>query len=282
MPILHAIVLGITQGLAEFLPISSSGHLVLVPWLFEWDDFNGDDSLQKAFDVALHLGTFVGALAYFRTDIVHYTRAGFGMLAGRFTGRGEQHRADGRIAWLLVLSAVPAALVGALLNSQIDRLDDEIWLIAVALIGFGLLLLWADRLGGTRKLDEFGVRDALVMGAAQAIALQPGASRSGVTITASRWAGFNRDSAARLSFLMSLPIIAGAGLYQFVSVMSDGGIPAEMRGAFVAGMVSAGITGWFAVWATLRIIRTRSFAPFVIYRVGVGVGVLVLLATGVR
>src|SRR5688500_13076483 len=133
MPILHAIVLGITQGLAEFLPISSSGHLILVPWLFGWDDFGGDDALHKAFDVALHLGTFVGALAYFRHDIVHSTRAGFGMFFGR-TGAREHHRTDGRIAWLLLLSAVPAATTGVVFGSQIEKLDDEIWLIGVALI----------------------------------------------------------------------------------------------------------------------------------------------------
>jgi undecaprenyl-diphosphatase len=277
MPIVHAIVLGITQGMSEFLPISSSGHLILVPWLFGWNDFKGNDALNKAFDVALHIGTLVGALAYFRADVARYTRAGLGQLR-----RGAPRTEDGNTAWLLLLSALPAALVGAALDSQIEKLDDKIWLIALALIAFGVVLLVADRLPGKRPVGEFRARDALAMGAAQIIALQPGASRSGVTITAARWRGFERDAAARLSFLMSLPIIAGAGFYKLVSVMTDGGIPSDLRRPFVAGMIASAITGWFAVWATLRIVRTRSFGPFVLYRVAAGVGVLVLLSTSFR
>jgi undecaprenyl-diphosphatase len=275
--IFHAIVLGITQGLSEYLPISSSGHLILVPWLFGWDDFAGDDHLKKTFDVALHMGTLAGALAYFRSDVVRYSRAALRMLADR-----EAASTDGRIGWLLLLSTVPAALVGALLGDTIEKLDDEIWLIAVALIVFGVLLFLADRLTGRRHVDEFRVRDAIVMGTAQMIALQPGSSRSGMTITASRWLGFERDSAARLSFLMSLPITAGAGLYKLVDVISNGGIPSDLRGAFVAGIIASGITGWFAVWGTLRFVRTRTFAPFVGYRVVVGVAALVILSTSFR
>lgn len=274
MPILHAIILGITQGLSEFLPISSSGHLTLVKWLFGWDDLQGNAGLDKAFDVALHLGTLVGAIAYFRVDIARYVRSGLAYLRG-----GEARTHDGRIAWLLVLSAVPGGIVGTVFNDQIDKLDDKIWLIAVALIAFGLVLWWADQLKGSRDSEAFSGRDALVMGAAQAIALQPGASRSGVTISAARKLGFQRDAAARLSFLMSMPIIAGAGLVKLASVMKDGGVPSDARSAFAVGMVTSAVTGWFAVWATLRIVRTRSFAPFVVYRVLLGVAVLALLAT---
>lgn len=277
MSIFHAIVLGITQGLSEYLPISSSGHLILVPWLFGWDDFAGNDHLKKTFDVALHMGTLAGALAYFRADVLRYSRAALGMLVDR-----DAKTTDGRIGWLLLLSTVPAALVGALLDNTIEKLDDKIWLIAIALIAFGLLLLWADRLTGRRKVDEFRVRDAIVMGTAQMIALQPGSSRSGMTITASRWLGFDRDSAARLSFLMSLPITAGAGAYKAADVISNGGIPSDLRGAFIAGIIASGITGWFAVWGTLRFIRTRTFAPFVGYRVAAGIAVLVILSTSFR
>lgn len=276
MPLLHALILGITQGLSEYLPISSSGHLVLVPWLFGWNDF-ADDSLKKTFDVALHMGTLAGALMYFRTDIARYTREGLRALRAP-----KQASPDGRIAWLLVLSAMPAAAVGAIASSQIEKLDNEIWLIAIMLIAMGLLLLVADRLVGTRELGEFRMRDALIVGGAQLIALQPGASRSGMTITAGRWLGFNRDAAARLSFLMSLPITAGAGLYKFTDVMSSGGIPEGMRGGFAVGMIASAITGWFAVWGTLRYVRTRTFAPFVIYRVILGLTVLGLLASSFR
>ncbi|HUP75627.1 MAG TPA: undecaprenyl-diphosphate phosphatase [Acidimicrobiales bacterium] len=277
MSIFHAIVLGITQGLSEYLPISSSGHLILVPWLFGWDDFAGNDHLKKAFDVALHMGTLAGALAYFRADVMRYSRASLRMI-----GHRDRSTVDGRIGWMLLLSAVPAALVGALLDSKIETLDDKIWLIAVMLIALGLLLLIADRLTGKRQVYEFRVRDAVIMGTAQMIALQPGSSRSGLTITAGRWLGFDRDSAARLSFLMALPIIAGAGVYKLADVIANGGIPSELRGAFVAGMITSGITGWFAVWGMLRFVRTRTFTPFVVYRVAAGIGVLILLSTSFR
>ncbi len=277
MPILHAIILGITQGLTEFLPVSSSGHLLLVPWLFGWNDLEGQDSLKKAFDVGLHMGTLSGAIAYFRSDLVRYTRAGLGGLAAPRT-----MSRDGRLAWCLVLSAVPAALVGAVLDSQIEKLSDDFWLIAVLLIAFGLLLLVADRLGGDRPLESVTTRDALLTGVAQVAALLPGVSRSGVTITMGRKLGLSRDAAARFSFLMSLIVIAGAGTYKLASVLAGDGIPAELRGAMVAGVVTSAITGWLAVWATLRFIRSRSFAPFTTYRVFVGLGVLALLATGVR
>ena len=277
MSIFHAIVLGITQGLSEYLPISSSGHLILVPWLFGWDDFAGNDHLKKTFDVALHMGTLAGALAYFRADVMRYSRASLRMLRHR-----DEKTTDGRIGWMLLLSTVPAALVGAALDNNIEKLDDKIWLIAIMLIAFGLLLLVADRLTGRRQVNEFRARDAVFMGTAQMIALQPGSSRSGLTITAGRWLGFDRDSAARLSFLMSLPITAGAGLYKLIDVISNGGIPSELRGAFVAGIIASGITGWFAVWGTLRFIRTRTFAPFVVYRVAAGIAVLTLLSTSFR
>ena len=267
MPILHAIALGITQGLSEFLPISSSGHLVLVPWLFGWDDFAADPGLKKAFDVALHLGTLVGAVAYFRADVARYVRA----LTP--AGRGTNDR---RLAWLLVASAVPAAITGAVLADPIERNTGFIWLVATMLIVFGLVLGWADHRPGTRSVDEVTLRDALLMGAGQAVALQPGVSRSGVTMTAGRLAGLGRVGAARFAFLMSLPITAGALVFKAVDVAGDGGIPHGFAAPFAWGIVASGVTGWFAVWGTLRLVKTRSFAPFVAYRVVVGVGVLVL------
>ena len=277
MSIFHAIVLGITQGLSEYLPISSSGHLILVPWLFGWHDFAGNDHLKKTFDVALHMGTLAGALAYFRADVMRYSRASLRMLAHR-----DEKTTDGRIGWLLLLSAVPAAIVGAALDNTIEKLDDKIWLIAVMLIALGLLLLVADRLTGRRQVDEFRMRDAVFMGTAQLIALQPGSSRSGLTITAGRWLGFDRDSAARLSFLMALPITAGAGVYKLADVLRNGGIPSDLRGPFIVGVITSGITGWFAVWGMLKYIRTRTFTPFVVYRVLAGAAVLILLSTSFR
>lgn len=268
MPIVHAIVLGITQGLSEFLPISSSGHLRLVPWLFGWDDFAGDPGLEKTFDVALHLGTLVGAVAYFRADIVRYLRAAF-------TAAGEGTD-DRRVAWLLVASTVPAAVTGALFADVIEERTGYIWLIATMLIVFGLVLGWADRRPGVRPVEDVRLRDALLMGAGQAVALQPGVSRSGVTMTAGRLAGLGRDGTARFAFLMSLPITAGALVFKGIDVAGEGGIPDGFAAPFAWGIVASGLTGWLAVWGTLKLIRTRSFAPFVTYRVVVGVAVLVL------
>ncbi|MCU1485925.1 MAG: uppP [Actinomycetia bacterium] len=298
MPILHALVLGIVQGLSEFLPISSSGHLRLVPWLLGWNDFDARPHLEKTFDVALHLGTLIGAVAYFRHDLVRIARGGLSTLRPRrravdpagttmsigvapAPGPEAPYGDEGKLAWLLLASAVPAAILGALLNDQVDKLAEHEWLIGLLLIVFGFVLLWADRLGGRRTADTFSLRDALVMGGAQALALAPGVSRSGATITAGRWAGLDRDSTARLSFLMSLPIIAGALLLEGAKLAKDG-MPHGFAAAFAVGIVASGITGYAAVWGTLRLIRTRTFTPFVVYRVLIGAGVLVIAATSFR
>ena len=272
MSILHAIVLGIAQGLTEYFPLSSSGHLILVPWLFGWDDFAGNESLKKTFDVALHLGTLGGAVAYFRHDIVRLCRAA--VLAPRSK--------DGRLAWLVALSAVPAAVTGALLADTIERNTDQIWMIAAMLIVGALALAWADGVRGKRTIDEVGPRDALAMGVAQALALQPGVSRAGVTITVGRFSGLGRDGAARFAFLMSLPIISGAVVFKWFDVSNEGGIPADFRAPFAWGIVASAITGYIAVWGTLKLLRTHSFAPFVLYRLVVGAGVLLLLASTFR
>ncbi|HEV7760214.1 MAG TPA: undecaprenyl-diphosphate phosphatase [Acidimicrobiales bacterium] len=269
MSIFHAIVLGITQGLAEYLPISSSGHLILIPWLFGWKDFAGDESLKKTFDVALHLGTLGGAVTYFRSDIRRLVRAAI----------LDPKRKDGRLAWLIALSAVPAAITGALLSSTIEDETDQIWVIAVMLIVGALALAWADGALGKRTIDEVTTKDAVIVGLAQAAALQPGVSRSGVTMTAGRFVGLGRDAAARFAFLMSLPVTAGALLFKFVDVQSDGGVPDDMRNAFIVGIVTSAITGYIAVWGTLKLVRSHSFAPFVLYRIVLGVFILLVLAT---
>jgi undecaprenyl-diphosphatase len=270
--IFHAIILGITQGLSEYLPISSSGHLVLVPWLFGWDDFAGNPGLEKSFDVALHLGTLVGAIAYFRKDIVRITGAAF----------RAPRTSDGRLGWLILLSAVPAAVTGALFADTIEENTDQIWLIAVMLIVGGLLLALADGTRGKRTIDEVSLTDALCMGVGQALALQPGVSRSGVTITIGRFVGLSRDGAARFAFLMSLPITAGALLFKWFDVQGEGGIPADYRAPFFWGIVASGITGYVAVWGTLKLVRTHSFLPFVVYRLILGGSILLLLATSFR
>jgi undecaprenyl-diphosphatase len=277
MPIFHAIVLGIVQGLSEFLPISSSGHLILVPELFNWTELTDHPSLNKTFDVALHVGTFVGAAWYFRHDLARYIAAAWRSLRDRAI-----RSVDERIAWLLVVSALPGAIVGATLEGVIEDHLGQPVLIGVMLIVFAFVLLLADRLPARRHQDDFRLRDALLMGTAQAVALQPGVSRSGITISMGRWLTFDRGAVARLSFLMSLPIIAGAGLFEGVEVIADGGIPDDYVAPFIWGMLAAAVSSFLVIGWLLRFLQTRSFAPFVVYRVAVGAAVILIFATGLR
>ena len=276
MALYQAIVLGLVQGFSEFLPISSSGHLVLTRWLFGWET-PGDASVEKAFDVALHFGTLAAVVAYFRRDLWRYVREGVRLL----WRRERPVDTDGRIAWLLVVATVPAALVGALFEDVIDRELGTPTIIGISLIVFGLLLWWADQQMGRRKVDEMSLRDSLIIGAAQTLALNPGTSRSGITMTAARQIGFDRDAAARVSFLLSVPVIAGAVVLKVGGLLAEG-VPVGMGGALVVGVITSGLSGWVAVWGTLHLIRTRTFSPFVVYRIVLGAVVLVIVATGWR
>jgi len=276
MPILHAIILGLVQGLSEFLPISSSGHLALVPWLFGWNDF-GSPAIEKAFDTALHLGTLLAVLFYLRQELVGYVREGVRVIIA-------PKRADmqmGRRAWLFVASAIPAGVVGAIGEDWVTEKLGKPVMIAISLIVFGLVLLWADRLAGERDEDSFSTRDAVLIGIAQVVALNPGTSRSGITITAARKFGFSRDAAARVSFLMSVPVIGGAVLFKLAKLAKDG-VPDGLMTPMIVGIVAAGISGWFAMWGMIRMLRSRNFNGFVIYRVLVGTGVLLLAASSIR
>lgn len=276
MPILHAIILGLVQGLSEFLPISSSGHLVLVPWLFGWNDF-GSPAIEKAFDTALHLGTLLAVLFYLRQELVGYVREGVRVIIA-------PKRADkqmGRRAWLFVASAIPAGVAGAIGEDWVTEKLGKPVMVAVSLIVFGLVLLWADRLAGERDEDSFSTRDAVLIGVAQVIALNPGTSRSGITITAARKFGFSRDAAARVSFLMSVPVIGGAVLFKLAKLAKDG-VPDGLMTPMIVGIVAAGISGWFAMWGMIRMLRNRNFNGFVIYRVLIGTGVLLLAASSIR
>ena len=276
MSIFHAIVLGLVQGLTEFLPISSSGHLILAPWLFGWNDFN-DIEIQRAFDAALHLGTLVAVLFYLRADLIPYVREGIKVVVAP----KKANKTIGRRAWLFVLSAVPAGIAGALAENWITEKLGTPALIAISLMLFGVVLVWADRQTGTRDLDSFSKRDALLIGAAQVLALNPGTSRSGITITAARKFGFSRDAAARVSFLMSVPVIGGAVLLKLTKLASDG-IPDGLLVPMIVGIIAAGISGWIAMWGMIRLLRSRSFTPFVMYRFVVGISVLSILATSFR
>ncbi|MEX2101382.1 MAG: undecaprenyl-diphosphatase UppP [Actinomycetota bacterium] len=276
MSILQAIVLGLTQGITEFAPISSSGHLILVPWLFGWDKLGSAD-LDKAFDVALHVGTLVGAVLYFRTDLWRYLQAWLGSIRHRRIASTDE-----RLAWALVIGTIPGAVVGATFEGLIQDELGAAALIAVMLAVFGVVLYLVDkRLPQTRSIEDVTVRHGLILGVAQAVALQPGVSRSGVTITAGRLLKLDRASAARFSFLLSIPIIAGAGLYEGVDLVRDG-FPSGSTGVFVAGMISAAISGFAVIAFLLSYLRRRDFAVFMWYRLGLAALVLLLIATGVR
>ena len=276
MPIIHAIVLGLVQGLSEFLPISSSGHLLLVPWLFGWNDFS-DVSVQKAFDVALHLGTLIAVIAYFRKDLVVYVRDGLRMVVQK----KKPHTTEGRLAWLLVVASIPAALVGAFVGDWIDEHLGKPVIIAASLIFFGLLLAWADRRRGERKFEVMSARDATLIGLAQVMALNPGTSRSGISISAARILGFDRDTAVRFSFLLSVPVTAGAVAVKMIELFKDG-IPEGLLMPMIIGIITAGISGWLAVAGLLKLIRSNSFDGFVIYRVAFGIAILAIAASSWR
>ena len=275
MSILQAIVLGLVQGATEFAPVSSSGHLILVPWMFGWGAI-GDADLQKSFDVALHMGTLLGALIYFRHDVARYAGAWFRSIAAR-----QMSTPDERIAWALVVGTIPGAIAGALFENVIQEKLGAPLLIALMLVAFALLLVIVDRRARSdRPFDSIGPREGLLLGTAQALALQPGVSRSGVTITAARAMGLDRESAARFSFLLSLPIIAGAGVYKAVDLAQTGlqGHAAE----FVAGMVASAISGFVVIWGVLRYLKRHDFMIFLWYRVAVAVVVLVLILANIR
>jgi undecaprenyl-diphosphatase len=273
--VLQAIVLGITQGLTEFAPVSSSGHLILVPWLFNWHILD-DPALNKTFDVALHLGTLIGALIYFRHDVARYLAAAVRSLRQRAV-----RTTDERLAWILVIGTIPGALAGALFEGVIEENLGKPWLIAVMLAVFGIVLLIVDRTSRSdRKLEDLELRDAIVVGVAQAIALQPGVSRSGVTITAARGLGVERASAARFSFLLSLPIIAGAAAFKAIDLVGSGF--QDYAGPFLWGFVSSAISGFLVISFLLAYLRSHDFTPLAIYRLAVAALVFGVIIAGIR
>ena len=276
MPIWQAIVLGVVQGLAEFLPISSSAHLILVPWLFGWKDDGG-----VAFDVALHWGTLAAVLVVFWRDWIRLIAAGFRSLGDRKIGSDP----DRRLFWALVVATIPAAILGKLLNKLAEEELRSPLLIACTMAVMGVVLWFADRVG-TKNEDVTGMPlgRAFGIGVAQAAALVPGVSRSGVTISAGLFFGYTRESIARFSFLMSTPIIFGAGLVKIPELVHKmrAGESEVSIGALVAGVLAAAITGVVAVRWMLRYLRTNTYGAFAIYRVVVAVVIAGLWLSGKR
>jgi undecaprenyl-diphosphatase len=245
----QAIVLGLVQGLTEFLPISSSGHLILVPHVFGWPDQG------QAFDAVMHIGTFAALVAYFRAEL-------------RALVTGALSR---RVAFIIVAATIPAGLAGLLLGSAIETHLRSPLLIAATTGGWGVVMWLADRgaraklAGPGDPLERVGWTRGLVVGGAQALALIPGTSRSGVTITAGRFAGLDRATAARFSFLLGIPITAAAGGYKLLGLVSTG-IPPGEAGPLLAAVLAAFFSGWLAVWFLVGYLRRRALTPFVVYR----------------
>jgi undecaprenyl-diphosphatase len=273
----QAFTLGIVQGLTELLPISSSGHLILVPWLGDWRYLEEHPDFNKTFDVALHLGTLVAVVAYFWADIVRLVAAWFRSVRRRAIGT-----ADERVAWLVFVASIPAAIAGAAGADAIEKHLGAPWLIAINLAVFGGLLWLADRSAQTRRLDEIGLWSAFGVGAAQALSLMPGVSRSGITITAGRFLKLDRDSAARLSFLLLVPIVFGAVLYKGLTDVVFGSLPSGSAGPFLVGTIAAAGAGLIAIDLLLGYVRRHDYSIFVIYRLLLAAAILVIIATGVR
>jgi undecaprenyl-diphosphatase len=273
---LQALLLGVVQGLTEFLPISSSGHLILVPWLLDFHYLEQHKDFNKTFDVAVHAGTLVAVLVYFRIEIARLITA-----ALRSIRRREISTPEERLAWRIAVATVPAAAVGAALGDTIEEDLGEPWQIAILLIIFGLVLWLADRLPERRKMESLSWVEAAGIGVAQAIALAPGTSRAGITITAGRLLGLTRDAAARFSFLMLAPVVAGATVFKGADVVRDG-LPPGSTGPFVVGSVAAAVSGFGAIWVLLRYLRTHSYDVFVVNRLIAGAVVLLLIASGLK
>ncbi len=259
----QAAVLGTLQGLAEFLPISSSAHLSLAPWAFHWNEPG------LAFDVALHLGTLVALLSFFWAEWIALARAALNVAT---TGRVETI-AEHRVLFIVV-ATIPAAIFGLLLEKQAETIFRAPVLTATALIALGALLWWADRAApAERALADMNWRQALLIGCAQVFALIPGVSRSGSTITAARALKFDRQSAAVFSFLMSMPVIAAAAVLKVPKLLSSG-----LDAPVLVGIATAALSSWIAIAVLLRFIQRNGFAVFAIYRFALGLAVYALVA----
>jgi undecaprenyl-diphosphatase len=273
----QALVLGLVQGATELLPVSSSGHLILVPWLFDWTYLEQHDAFNQTFDVALHLGTLIAVVGYFWHDLIVYIAAWF-----RSVGRRSVQSADERIAWFLFVATIPAVIIGAAGENFIADHLGEPWQIAIFLAVFALVLWVADQRPTTRYMDDLSTREAVLIGSAQALALAPGVSRSGITISAGRFLGLDRDAAARVSFLLLVPITLGAVVFKGTTDVLLGNLPDGWHGPFVVGVLAALASGLVAIDFLLGFVRRHTYTPFVVYRLIVAAIVLLIIATGWR
>jgi undecaprenyl-diphosphatase len=274
----QAFTLGVVQGATELLPISSSGHLILVPWAAGWRYLQEHPDFNKTFDVALHLGTLVAVVIYFWRDVVELVRAWF-----RSVGRRRISTDTERIAWYVAVATVPAAIVGAAGEDVIEKHLGNPWQIAILLAVFAVLLWLADRLAAERSIEDIGWKGAVGVGLAQCLALMPGVSRSGVTITAGRFLRLDRDQAARFSFLLLIPIVFGASVLKGVKdIALGGGLPPGSAGPFLVGMLAAAVVGLVAIWALLGYVRRHTYTVFVVYRLVLAAAIAIVIVSGWR
>jgi undecaprenyl-diphosphatase len=267
--LIEAIVLGIVQGLTEFLPISSTGHLRIVPAFAGWEDPGA------AFTAVVQLGTMAAVLLYFRHDLLRISLAWLRSLRDPYA----RASLDARMGWYIVLGTIPIGIFGLIFKDQIETGARDLYLIAIALIVLGLILFAADQLGRrTRTIEQITARDGLIMGLAQALALIPGVSRSGSTITAGLFLNFDRTAAARFSFLLSVPAVVLSGLFELRSIGDEGQHVGAVELIVATGL--AFVTGYAAIAFLLRWLTSHSMTIFVVYRVVLGVVVLVLVGSG--
>ena len=259
MTLIQIIVLSLIQGLTEFLPVSSSAHLILGSKVFSWPDQG------LVFDVATHLGTLLAVLVYFRNDLRE-------MLTSWFVA-GKGNEVSRKLGLILVVASIPAIVAGGLLHGWVESSLRDVRVVAVSTIGFGLLLWWADaRFAHKKQLAEINLKSGLLIGLAQMLALVPGTSRSGITITMGRMLGFNADSAARFSFLLSIPIIAAAGAYGVLRMLMHDAAIDWLQ--FSLAILLSALAGWFCIAAFLALLQRVGLLPFVFYRLALGVALL--------
>jgi undecaprenyl-diphosphatase len=267
MPLAHVVVLAIVQGLTEFLPVSSTAHLYLTSWLLGWKA----ESLD--FDISLHIGTLVAVLIYFLPDWIQIIGQGFGM----HVGTDEDLKLNRMILWLLVIGTIPAAIAGVLLDKYAETNWRNPMLMGAMLIAVGILMWLADRgARHVRHLAGLNLADALSVGIAQAFAVIPGVSRSGSTISAGLARGLTRETAARFSFLLSTPIIAGAAAKDLYDTYKESGLHGFANPTFLIGVGVAAVTGWIVIAWFLHYLRRSSLMPFVLYRIIFGIIVVAL------
>jgi len=268
--LLKAVVLGTLQGLTEFLPISSSAHLRIFPELFGWGDPGA------AFTAVIQIGTELAVLIYFRKDI---WRIGTTWLRSLYRPEYRGHL-DSRMGWFIIIGSLPIVLLGIVLKDVIERDFRNLWIIGTTLIVLGIILGVADRMSADRlRMKDLSLRDAVLMGLAQACALVPGVSRSGATISMGRFLGYEREAATRYAFLLAIPAVVGAGLFELKEI--PGGDNSYGWGPTIVAPVVAFVVGYAAIAWLLRYVSTNSYLPFVLYRIGLGTLTLVLVAAGV-